>query len=416
MEGNEGGGENPPLFKRPRPGVEPTSDGGDGGGGERANEQYKPYFKPNYKRQYPENSTKSEFKVFVEHLNPKDRLGNKSPIYLNHIFTTDIKGVMAIQRLNANKIAVVFKQYNTANNFLNNSAFLEKHSMRAYIPATQIEKTGIIRFVPANISNKDLYTKLNSIYEIIAVRRFTKKVGHERVPLQTVSITFLSNELPDDVQYDLFSYRVFKYVPPLQQCFKCFKFNHSAKICNGKQRCSICSGEHIYTQCDNPNELKCANCSGQHLAISKLCPIKMSKLIEKQNEIKNNTYANVTKTNIPETNEYPPLPMPQHQQPKQLVNNPPVQSVNNPVQNVNTSPSVNKKNVNRRKSAAPQAENAHYAQVQSMDLKAQILASSDVLSALVRTLVELGNNADPNAVITTASIQDRLIKNLSSST
>lgn len=90
--------------------------------------------------------------------------------------------------------------------------------------AAQIEKTGIIRFVPANISNKELYTKLSSIYEIIAVRRFTKKVGQERVPLQTVSITFLSNILPDDVQYDLFSCQVFEYVPPLQQYFRCFKF------------------------------------------------------------------------------------------------------------------------------------------------------------------------------------------------
>lgn len=136
MDGNEGSGDNPPnSHKRPR------DDGGDsvgggngyGGGGER---DFLPYYKSNYRRQYPENSTRTEFKVFVEHVNHKDRLGNKSPIYLNHIFTTDVKGVISIQRLNANKIAVVFKQYNTANNFLNNSAFLDKYNIKAYIPAT----------------------------------------------------------------------------------------------------------------------------------------------------------------------------------------------------------------------------------------------------------------------------------------
>ncbi|RVE43378.1 hypothetical protein evm_011963 [Chilo suppressalis] len=137
--------------------------------------------------------------------------------------------------------------------------------MKAYIPAAQIEKTGIIRHVPANISNKKLYCKLSSMYEIIAVRRFIKKVGHERVPLQT-----------------------------LQQCYRCFKFNHSAKVCNGKQRCSICSGEHFYKDCNKPNELNCANCSGPHLAISNLCPVKVKKIQEKKSKV---TYASTAATN-----------------------------------------------------------------------------------------------------------------------
>lgn len=387
MEGNEEGGGDPPnSSKRLRAG---ENEGGGSGGGERLDELFTPYFKPNYKRLYPENSTKTEFKVFVEHLDYKDRLGNKSPIYLNHIFTTDVKGVMAIQRLNANKIAVVFKQYNTANNFLNNTTFLKKYNMKAYIPATQIEKTGIIRFVPANISNKDLYSKLSSIYEIISIRRFTKKVGQNRVPLQTVSITFLSNVLPDNVQYDLFSYRVFEYIPPLQQCFKCMKFNHSAKICNGKQRCSICSGEHMYKDCDKPNELCCANCSGPHLAISRLCPIKINKILEKKSKI---TYASVTQT---KKIEFPPLP--EHQ------------PVNTPVNNVNIPVNTTYKNVNKNNKPNTQGINS---QVHPMDIKAQVIRNNDVLMALVQTLVELGNKTDP-APITTATIKDMLIKHLS---
>lgn len=383
MEGNEGGGDNPPtLLKRPR-----TEDrGGDDlidsmtGGGE-CGDSYLPYFKPSYKRLYPENSNNVDFKVFVEATN-NDRLGNKSPIYLNHIFSTEIKGVTAIQRVNANKIAVIFKQYNTANNFINNTAFLKKHGMRAFIPAAQIEKTGIIRFVPANISNKELYTRLSSIYEIIAVRRFTKKVAQERVPLQTVSITFLSNVLPDNVQYDLFSYRVFEYVAPLQQCFRCFKFNHSAKICNSKQRCSICGGEHLFKECDKPTEICCLNCSGPHLAISRLCPIKMKKILEKKNNI---TYASATSTKMNKTADFPPLP------PPKLVNKP-VHIL------VNKSRPVN--SVNKLKDV-PSIE----------DIKTQIVSNKDVLMALVQTLVELGNKGD-NTPTTLTTIKDVLIKNL----
>lgn len=263
-------------------------------GGESDKNIYAPYLKPNYKRLYPENSTNLEFKVFVQSVKDNDKLGNKSPVYLNHIFSNEIKGVTAMHRVNANKIAVVFKQFNTANNFISNTAFLDKYSFKAFIPAREIENTGVIRFVPTNLSNKELYTKLSSDYEIISIRRFTKKIGKEIAPLQTVSITFLSNTLPDRVQYNLFSYRVFKYIPPLLQCFRCFKFNHSAKVCNNKQKCSICSLEHYYKDCDNPGCIKCVNCGGEHLAISRECPIKIKNILDKKNKI---TYAQIINTN-----------------------------------------------------------------------------------------------------------------------
>ncbi|XP_038222122.1 uncharacterized protein LOC119839754 [Zerene cesonia] len=261
MDGNEGGGDNPPISKkRPRQPEDLRDVSGTGGGGGESDSPFLPFRKPNYKRLYPENNMNTEYKVFVESKNLQEKIGNKSPIYLNHIFST-IKGVVTLRRISANRIVVVFKQHNTANNFLNNNNFLDRYDIKAYIPAAQIEKTGIIRFVPSNLSNKELFTKLTSKYEIIAVRRFVKKIGHELIGTQTVSITFLTNSLPENVQYDLFSYRVFDYVPPLQQCYRCFKFNHSAKICYGKRRCSICSGDHSYKECNRPDEICCVNFS-----------------------------------------------------------------------------------------------------------------------------------------------------------
>lgn len=279
MDGSEDpdpGGTGPPPSKRKSTAFNSDSNG------DTSEDLYKPFFKSGYKRLYPEHSAHTSFQVFVESNNPKDKLGNKSPIFLNHIFSIDIKGIHSMHRVNATKISVVFNQHNYANNFLLNNNFLDKYNLKAYIPAKEIEKTGIIRFVPTNISNKELYTKLASKFDIISIRRFSKKIGNERVPLQTISITFLSNILPESVQYDLFSYRVFEYVPPLLQCFKCFKFNHSAKICNGSQKCSICAGDHLYKDCENSNSLNCINCGGPHLAISRVCPIKMKKISEKK--------------------------------------------------------------------------------------------------------------------------------------
>lgn len=388
MDGDEVGGEIPPTSKkRPRPpddlgGASSSSAGG--GGGE---DMYLPFRKPNYKRLYSENSINTDFKVYIESKNVQERLGNKSPIYLNNIFS-NVKGVIAIRRINANKIVVIFKQHNTANNFLCNINFLEKYNMKAYIPAAQIEKTGIIRFVPANISNKDLFTNLTSTYEIIAVRRFMRKVGTELVATQTVSITFLSNSLPDNVQYELFSYRVFEYVPPLQQCYKCFKFNHSAKICNGKQRCSICSGEHFYKECTKPNDISCVNCGGPHLAISKQCPVKIKKLLEKKNKI---SYASVAISK--ESVDFPPLPT-------RTI------PVNKNVNNVNNTSFVNKP-VNK-----PVNNKSISKDVNIPNIKSLIVGNDDVLMALVHTLVQVANKSD-EVPVTTSFIKDVLLKSLS---
>lgn len=395
METDDGGGgeaPNPASRKRMlgREGFEDSSVLSGGGGEESA---FLPYYKPNYTRLYPENSLNTEFKVFAQS-NGTDRLGNKSPIYLNHIFSNDVKGVVAIHRVNANKIAVVFKQFNTANNFLTNTAFLNKYNLKAFIPAAQIEKTGIIRYVPTNISNKELYTKLSSHFEIVSVKRFMKKVNNKKTPLQTVSITFLSNTLPDTVQYDLFSYRVFDYVPPLQQCYRCMKFNHSAKICNGRQRCSCCGGDHIYKECPRPNDLCCANCSGPHLAISRECPIKMKKIEEKKNKI---TYASIANTKS-DTN-FPPLPA---KMVRQNVNKPLVNNViKPPVLN------VNKQNIvqNTSKQLFPAAPRVN-------DIKSQLLNNNDLTMAIVRTLVELANKPGEGPPITTTTIKELLFKNI----
>lgn len=362
--------------------------GPEAGGGE---DVFIPFFKPGYLRLYPEHCTNTDFKVFVESQDQQVKLGNKSPVYLNHIFTSEVKGVVALHRVNANKIAVVFKQYNTANNFITNTDFLTKHNLKAHIPAAQIEKTGIIRYVPTNISNKDLYTKLSSIYEIISVRRFTKKVGQSTVGLETVSITFLSNVLPDNIQYDLFSFRVFEYVPPLQQCFRCFKFNHPAKICNGKQRCSICAGEHNFRDCDKKENLCCVNCSGPHLAISKSCPIKMKKILEKKGNI---TYASVANTIT--TSDFPSLPT----QSSSIVKTLP--SINQSVHKLNK----NVKIVNNVNKTVPEPN------LNQTQLKAQIANNKNILMAMVQTLVELGNKTD-NEPVTTLFIKDLLLKNLS---
>lgn len=264
-----------------------TKTGGGGGG----DGKFSPYIKQGYKRCFPENFVSKNYTVFIESkINQK--IGNKNPFYFNNLLQRDIKGVDRIERISAARLAITFNLANDANNFLKNEEFLDKHSYRAFISAKMVESIGVIRHVPTEVTNEDLFKKLSCEYEIIQVRRFTKKINQQVQPLETLSVTFLSPSLPECVYYEKFRFKVSPYIPPLLQCYKCFGFNHSSKICKHKQVCSLCAEEHFYKDCPQSEAVKCKNCGGAHLAISRLCPVKAKKIEDNRNK-QMSTYASI---------------------------------------------------------------------------------------------------------------------------
>lgn len=56
------------------------------------------------------------------------------------------------------------------------------------------------------------------------------------------------------------------------QCFKCYKFGHSAKNCANDEKCKNC-GEGHKQPCPNLNSKKCINCGKQHSSTSLECEI-----------------------------------------------------------------------------------------------------------------------------------------------
>jgi hypothetical protein len=337
-------------------------------------EDYKIFTKPGYKRTYPDNSSTGEFPVYVEGVEYQDKIGNRNPLQLSKLFKA-VKGIWERRRINANKIMLVFKQASAANDFLNDSC-LQDNNMRAYIPASSVETVGVIRYIPKETSNFELFKKLTSDCEIIRVRRFTKKIEGEMVPLTTISVTFAGTILPQYIYLDNWRYKVDKFIPPLMQCFKCMKFNHSAYHCRNEQVCSKCSGNHSYKECEN-DEIKCSNCQGAHLAISKLCPIKSDRLVKHQNIHKGQTYAAVTNYNV--SNNFPPL----SQTRKNILGH-----------NTKISTSISNDNVNQNK----------------IDIN-MLINNSKIIDSFVKTLVTLGNS---NKIKTIAHIKEILIKNLNS--
>lgn len=396
-----GGGSDPPGGTAEKRKLPSTKSGGNGTSA--SEDFYKPYIKPGYKRLFAESAVSGEFSVYVESTKENEKLGNNNPIVTTNLFKNEIKGITNIKRVNANKIAIAFTQANNANNFLRNENFLTKHKLKAYIPASAVETIGVLRFVPTSISNEELFKKLSSPYEIICVRRFTKKVNGDIKPFQTVSITFLSKYLPDYVYLDLYRFHVHEYNAPLLQCFKCFKFNHGAKICKQTQKCSICAEEHHFSQCTSGNVAKCINCQGPHLAISRDCPVKKAKMEER----KYKSYANVvSKANTSTTRgtlknyqtDYPSLPMknknsiaPQKTQ---------VSSVTLSTASVATSTGDNLEST---------TQNDKSSNEKIID---EILNNEYIRKGLIGALVAIGNDGRP---LTNNVIQEILIKSLKGS-
>ena len=111
----------------------------------------------------------------------------------------------------------------------------------------------------------------------------------------------------------------------VDQCLKCYCFNHLKNSCSFGQRCSRCGEDgHFFSTCQK--DIKCCNCGGQHIAVSGSCQkrkdiIKTKRQALKQN--KNTTYATTAKplqTSTPTTTKpntfssgstLPPLHIPQ---------------------------------------------------------------------------------------------------------
>ncbi|KAL0833112.1 hypothetical protein ABMA28_001222 [Loxostege sticticalis] len=248
----DSGGTSAKMTKKKRKADEPIlPDLSD----EEEENKYAPYFKKNHIRSYPVNSPTQPgtvFPVYIESVNDSVKFGNKDPIYLNNIFSRYTKGVKEIKRVNAV------------------CEFLSLHEVKAFIPASTSESTGVIKFIPTDLSCKHLFDKLISTQEILSVRRFTKKTPDGIVPLQTVTVTFSGNILPAHVSYGLCTLPVEQYIKPVIQCFKCMGFGHTTKFCKRNVVCSVCSQSHHFKDCTNKDKPLCANCKGEHIAVSKL--------------------------------------------------------------------------------------------------------------------------------------------------
>jgi hypothetical protein len=69
----------------------------------------------------------------------------------------------------------------------------------------------------------------------------------------------------------------------LTECFRCRRYGHIAKRCQGKLACGYCAKEHETRSCpssNSPQDYSCSNCKGKHTTWSRFCP-ERQKMVSK---------------------------------------------------------------------------------------------------------------------------------------
>lgn len=261
-------------------------------------DKYREFRIPDYIRSYPENGGNFEYVVFLESIDLVP-IGDRDMMSLSTSIKKYNKGVKQLLRMNRYKIGVIFERPGLANAALINRKFLDSYKLKASIPAAATENTGVIMHVPIDLSNEHIYNAITSTKNIISIRRFMRRTISEGgevsfQPTKTVSITFSCAAIPDSVDLNSWRFEVRPYIPPVKQCLKCLRYGHIAKFCKNSQRCSICTKDHNYKECQIPTtEATCCHCQGKHVAISSQCPVKQQKVEENKNKINKKSYADL---------------------------------------------------------------------------------------------------------------------------
>ena len=135
---------------------------------------------------------------------------------------------------------------------------------------TMNSSKGVIRSRDLRMmSEAEIKEELSTI-GVIHVHRVTIRKGSERVPTDTLFLTFDSPTLPKEIKACWTNIKVTPYVPAPLRCFKCQKFGHVRDRCPGREVCGKCAQDLHEGPCTGSE--KCVNCEAAHPSFSRACP------------------------------------------------------------------------------------------------------------------------------------------------
>ena len=93
----------------------------------------------------------------------------------------------------------------------------------------------------------------------------------EKVPTNTLFLTFNTPELPKEITVGYLKVKVALFVPNPMRCFNCNKFGHRSQRCKVTAKCPGCGKDKHEGRCEGPK--LCSNCNGPHASSAKDCPV-----------------------------------------------------------------------------------------------------------------------------------------------
>ena len=109
---------------------------------------------------------------------------------------------------------------------------------------------------------------------VVEVHRVTVNRDTEKVPTNTLFLTFSTPEMPKEITVGCLKVNVALFVPNPMRCFNCNKFGHTSQRCKVAAKCPGCGKDKLGPKL-------CSNCNGPHASPAKDCPVWQKQEIQR---------------------------------------------------------------------------------------------------------------------------------------
>ncbi len=197
-------------------------------------------------------------------------LSKLSPFAVQKGFQAVAGTLKSIKRLRDGSFLVECARKSQAMGLLKTTRFVDR-PVRVSSHKALNSSRGVIRCRElSGMTEMEIKTELQE-QGVVEVHRVTVKRDTEKVPTNTLFLTFNTPDLPKEITVGYLKVKVALFVPNPMRCFNCNKFGHTSQRCKVAAKCTGCGKDKHEGQCEGPK--LCSNCNGPHASSAKDCPV-----------------------------------------------------------------------------------------------------------------------------------------------
>uniref|UniRef100_A0A8D8T0T4 Uncharacterized protein n=1 Tax=Cacopsylla melanoneura TaxID=428564 RepID=A0A8D8T0T4_9HEMI len=233
---------------------------------------------------YQDGMTVDVFKVIIQKQKKDEQRPSISQLKIGHILYKKMNvgsEIIDTKKIGRNRIIVNCRNGATANKIVESEELKIEHEV--FIPFSFISRAAVIRDVDVEYTDEELKNEIETgPYKILSVKRMRRRMFNDGAVTfgdsRSVKVFFEGSQFPSAVYLWGVRLTCEPFTPPLIQCFRCLRYNHTTNQCKSQRVCKVCGTkqeqEHV---CQGE---MCINCKGAHTADSQECPEKKKKKIQ----------------------------------------------------------------------------------------------------------------------------------------